>query len=287
MEGGQTRKTPVSIGASAGSDHLGVDMQGSTGLVPVERLERYWPYLLGGSFNTGRCPICETETLFVACGPYLRNDYRCIGCDSIPRWRAVMHRIECSYPDWRELAILEAAPGGAASKRLVRECRSYTGCQFFPEAELGSVVDGWRNENLESLTFESETFDLVVTQDVFEHVLRPEVAFSEIARVLQPDGAHVFTVPFNDTLPTERRVVVDRRAGLKHVKEPQYHDNPVDPGGSLVVTEWGRDLPEIVWQASGLFTTVYVTKDRALGLDGELLEVFVSRKRAAARTSST
>jgi SAM-dependent methyltransferase len=198
-----------------------------------------------------------------------------------------MHRIECSYPDWPEFAILECGPGGAASTKLARECRRYTGCQFFPEAELGGVVHGWRNENLERLTFASESFDLVVTQDVFEHVLRPEVAFSEIARVLRPGGAHVFTVPFNDRLPTERRVVVDGQDGLKHVRDPQYHGNPVDPGGSLVVTDWGWDLAEIVWHASHLYTTVYLAKDRAQGLDGDLLEVFVSRKRAAGGTSST
>jgi hypothetical protein len=36
------------------------------------------------------------------------------------------------------------------------------------------------SEDLEALTFPDESFDLVITQDVFEHVLRPAKAFAEI-----------------------------------------------------------------------------------------------------------
>ena len=44
------------------------------------------------------------------------------------------------------------------------------------------------------MTFENESFDLFITQDVFEHVMTPNKAFKEIERVLKPGGAHVFTV---------------------------------------------------------------------------------------------
>ena len=44
------------------------------------------------------------------------------------------------------------------------------------------------------MTFQNESFDLFITQDVFEHVMEPNKAFKEIERVLKPGGAHVFTV---------------------------------------------------------------------------------------------
>jgi len=39
-----------------------------------------------------------------------------------------------------------------------------------------------------------ESFDLVITQDFFEHVLRPA---KEIARTLKSGGAHIYAVPYD------------------------------------------------------------------------------------------
>ncbi len=41
---------------------------------------------------------------------------------------------------------------------------------------------------------------------------------------------------------------------------------------------WGQDIGAIIARSSGLLTTVYVLVDRELGIDGEFLEVLVSRK---------
>ena len=56
-------------------------------------------------------------------------------------------------------------------------------------------MNGIRFENLEHLSFDNETLDLHITQDVFEHLFDPAAAFREIARTLRPGGAHVFTTP--------------------------------------------------------------------------------------------
>src|ERR1019366_2746057 len=90
----------------------------------------------------------------------------------------------------------ESSPGGPASAKLARECHHYTPTHFFPDVPPGGLKDGIRCENLEEQTFADASFDLVVTSDVFEHVLDPARAFSEIARTLRPGGAHVFTVPW-------------------------------------------------------------------------------------------
>ena len=49
--------------------------------------------------------------------------------------------------------------------------------------------------NLESLPFPANSFDLVVSHSVFEHLERPERVFSEIRRVLRPEGRLIFTTP--------------------------------------------------------------------------------------------
>ena len=97
-------------------------------------------------------------------------------------------------------------------------------------------------------------------------------------------GSHVFTVPWRRDKPTIVRAVRDR-AGIRHLSEPVYHDNPVDPNGSLVVTDWGEDLPEFVARSCGLETEVLTVRERELGIVSEGVVVFVSRKPRRASTA--
>ena len=241
------------------------------------------PHLLRGHFNLGWCPICEATSLFVWTGAFLREHYRCLRCYSIPRWRAVIYVLGTLFPHWRDLTIHESSPGGAASQKLQAECKQYLPTHFWPGVAPGQSKYGVRSEDLERLTFPDESFDLVVTQDVFEHVLQPGKAFAEVARTLKPGGAHLFTVP---TYPGRQSVVRAEPGleGTRHLLPEAYHGNPISDEGSLVVTDWGDDLVDYVYEHSGLTTTVNLVRDRRLGLDGTMLKVFVSRKRPSSRS---
>src|SRR5262245_13341073 len=156
--------------------------------------------------NEGYCPVCGGPSRFTARDPWLRDHYRCDRCGSIPRERALLTVLEREFPEWPELSIHESSPGLPSSERLRRLCSSYLPTHYFPRPPLGAVVNGVRNEDLSRQTFADESFDLVITQDVMEHVLDPEGAFREIARTLRPDGAHVFTTPiYPDLMASERR----------------------------------------------------------------------------------
>src|SRR5271168_4344709 len=167
---------------------------GSSSLM-LGRVRTLLRYAIAGPV-LGRCPICGTRTVFVKTGPWLREQLLCNRCKSIPRWRALIHVLETRFATWREQRIHESSPGGPASTKLARECHHYTPSHFFPDVAPGGFKNGVRCENLEEQTFADASFDLVVTSDVFEHVLDPARGFSEIARTLRPGGAHVFTVPW-------------------------------------------------------------------------------------------
>src|SRR5262249_2952692 len=127
--------------------------------------------MLTWDFNSGYCPICQYRTIFVKRDEWLRDYYHCIRCRSLPRWRALIYVLETHFPDWRDLKIHESSPAGASSEKLRRECKNYLGTHFFPGVPGGEISNGFRSENLARQTFPDEEFDLVVTQDVFEHVL--------------------------------------------------------------------------------------------------------------------
>ena len=225
----------------------------------------------------GHCPICEKRTAFYARGTWLRDDLLCARCNSIPRARALVFVLDRYFVNWRDLRVHESSPDGASSAKFARECRSYTPSHYYTNVPPGHMRNLIRCENLEKQTFPDASFDMVVTQDVLEHVLDPQRAFAEIARTLQPGGCHVFTVPWYYWKKTLVRAVRDGNE-IRHLEAPQYHGNPIDPAGALVVTEWGPDLCDVIYRASGMTTTVIRIMDRHLAIFGEFVEVFVSRK---------
>lgn len=233
--------------------------------------------LLTADFNFGYCSICQYKTIFIKRDKWLRDHYYCIRCKSIPRWRALVYVLETQFPDWRDLRLHESSPGGASSDKLKRESRGYIASHFFEDTPAGEVNWGFRCENLESQTFGDGEFDLVVTQDVFEHVLDPGRAFREVARTLKEGGAHVFTIPWYYWKKTLVRAVKENGT-VSHLEEPDYHGNPIDSKGSLVVTEWGWDLCDFIYRHSGMTTTVVRVHDRYRGIEAEFIEIFISRK---------
>ena len=240
------------------------------------KISRTWQ-ILRRKGNRGYCSICERRVYFAIEGPYLRNDYKCVDCQSIPRWRALMFVVAELYPKWRELKIHESSPGGPLSAKLARECPKYLPTHFFPDTPRGQIHSGFRCEDLMAQTFENESFDLVITSDVFEHLPDVALAVREIMRTLKPGGAHIFTVPWVRWSKTLVRALV-KEGVLVHLEKPDYHGNPIDESGSLVFTEWGVELPFLLQDWGKFPVTIHTIRDRSLGIDGEFREVFVQQK---------
>lgn len=72
------------------------------------------------------------------------------------------------------------------------------------------------------------------------------------------------------------RAVPDGNGGIRHLCEPDFHGNPIDPNGSLVVHEWGRDFCDFIYRSSGMTTVAILVENLKLGLKAEFNEVFIS-----------
>jgi SAM-dependent methyltransferase len=229
----------------------------------------------------GFCPVCEAESRFVAEGVWLRDELKCVTCQSLPRHRALMVAVQMHYPNWREAQIHEGSPVWLGpSKKLLRDAPGYSWSFFDPEHPTGTkhpTLD-WRNENIQALTFPAGSFDLFITQDVLEHVYEPHRAVAEIARVLRPGGLHICTVPIvNKSAPSSRRA---RRTaqGIEHFVEPSYHGDPIHADGTLVTFDWGYDIVQYLDRFSGMHTTMLYIDDISRGIRAEAIEVLIMRK---------
>lgn len=67
------------------------------------------------------------------------------------------------------------------------------GRQYAAEREIESIE--WRVADITAIPFPDASFDTVVSCETIEHVLNPEQAVSELARVLRPGGRLYLTTP--------------------------------------------------------------------------------------------
>jgi 2-polyprenyl-3-methyl-5-hydroxy-6-metoxy-1,4-benzoquinol methylase len=232
--------------------------------------------------HVGRCPICERLTTFVSENTWFRDYLLCSGCLSVPRERAVMRLISEIKPDWRNLIIHESSPANrGTSAKLKSSCINYIASQYYPNSELGTVHSDqlYRNEDLGNQTFPDESFDLVITQDVFEHLPDPAAAIKEIARTLKPGGLHIASIPLvRKWEPSLTRARILTNGQIEHLSPAEFHGNPVDNQGSLVMTDWGYDIASFFQGHSEMDTVIYNINDIDHGIRAEYIEIVVSKK---------
>ncbi len=168
--------------------------------------------------EVGDCPTCG-RTIFLAVGNggfYVR----CLRCRANITNLAIAEYVKKNLRDVP--AAYEMATYGSTHDYLKRHCKYFESSEYIPGRNPGEIVDGIRNEDAQNLSFKMDNFDLVTSNQVFEHVPDDLAAFRECFRVLKPGGHLVFTVPFHDTATTERvaRLV---NGTIEWLGEPEYH----------------------------------------------------------------
>lgn len=230
---------------------------------------------------SGYCPACGRNGDFVSDSDWMRDNLKCVRCQSIPRERAFAFCLDRHVPNWRKLVIHECSPADRAiSARLRRECPGYIGSQFYDTVPRGQMHDGYRSENLEALTFADASIELHCHLDVLEHVNHADRCFAEMARTLKPGGKMIFTVPYYPEKPaTERRAAYGDDGAPYLLFPAEYHGNPISADGALVTFHYGRDFPDLIqlW-APGCAVEMVTLTNQSIGVIGQFRDVFIVTK---------
>lgn len=212
------------------------------------------------------CSVCNGESPMLV--DYLFAERR-PGQALVPNWR---ERLECPFCGMnnrqRLIAglvrkVLEKADGARRDVYFMEQVtpifrwasrafagHSVVGSEYLDgELQGGAIRQGIRHEDAMNLSFANASFDLVVSNDVFEHVPDPFQAFAECARVLKPGGALLMTVPFHSGMDASAPRAVMDKGGIRFLLPPEYHGNPVSSSGSLVFTDFGWDMLEKIREA--------------------------------------
>lgn len=94
--------------------------------------------------------------------------------------------------------VLDSGCGIMPYKNIIlenKEITSYVGLDIETALSYDDVQPDvlW---NGVTMPFENDTFDVVLSTEVLEHILNPDVYLLEVKRVLKPGGIFFFTVPF-------------------------------------------------------------------------------------------
>ena len=236
-----------------------------------------------------KCIICGTQVNFSPsdCMRNLRESEVCPVCGALMRHIDIAQCIMKSFgiapssslaesmDKFKDLHIYELAHAGAIH-RLFSKLPNYISSEYFDGVTPGGFhSSGIRSEDVQALTFKDASFDLVISQDVFEHVPDPEVGFKEICRVLKTGGYHIFTIPFHKGMSKSVTRAAITNGNVRHLSAPAYHGDPIRREGALVFTDFGDDVVELN-KSIGFEMEIYESSHRQYM--GGYNAVFIAKK---------
>ena len=216
-----------------------------------------------------QCSICGTSFSLPdpAHTDNLRETILCHNCGAILRHQDVAsvllkvinsrknHLID-ALSEFSEMSIYLLESYGPIYNTLC-QLTHFVCSEFFEDIPVGSSKGNIRCEDVQNLTFPNRIFDIIITQDIFEHVDKPEIGFSEIHRVLKPGGFHITTIPFDGSLDKNRKRAIYANGKIIHILPPVYHGDAIRSG--LVFTDFGLGLFDMM-QDAGFVVSKYETE---------------------------
>lgn len=217
------------------------------------------PKDIENGFHThGFCCVCGCETDFLTSFMYSysktpdgrempnwREHMQCGHCKLVNRMRAALHALNTISPPQADSRIYVTERVTPTYNWLHARYKNLQGSEYFGSCHPpGALVNNIRHEDIMHLSFGGNSFDIVLSFDVLEHVPNPLSAFKEIYRVLDKNGVFIFSVPFANNSPTDIiRATLNEDGTVEHHLQPEYHGNPVDPeGGALCFRYFGWEM---------------------------------------------
>lgn len=167
------------------------------------------------------------------------------------RMRATFHLFDIEMEPYPDLNIYITEQLTPIYNYVKNHFPNTVGSEFLGDTiPYGTVNNnGIRNEDLCALTFKDQSFDVIVSLDVFEHIPSYSDAFRECARILKPGGRLMWSVPFIPSSITNsiRAKLVDGK--VQHILSPEYHGNPLSSDGILCFQHFGWEMLDEIRQA--------------------------------------
>lgn len=145
-------------------------------------------------FKKVKCNICgyESDLEFLHWKSSVRPNERCPNCYSFRRTRLLWYYLE-NYTDILikdDFRVLHTSAESSIYKRLKKDFGDrYISSDIVESTFVDEIID------IQNIPYEDNTFDLIISSHVLEHVPNDKKALKEFYRVLKPNGQAVILVP--------------------------------------------------------------------------------------------
>lgn len=203
----------------------------------------------------GDCNVCGERTYFKTLGSdNLRESLLCEVCGASCRNRFLASGLLDLVGDEHVRSIVDLAArrdgpqifdtdGFSPLFKFLKAAEFYTSSIYNPNRAFGQLIrPKVMNVDLQAMPFPDESYDIILTSDVMEHVRKDDAAHREIYRCLRPGGAYVFTVPYVPGWQTNQIRVDSSGADDIYLMEKQFHGDPMSANGILVYRIYGQEL---------------------------------------------
>ncbi|MDP3975503.1 MAG: class I SAM-dependent methyltransferase [bacterium] len=202
--------------------------------------------------KSGFCLLCEKETLFLidfaysnGTTPNYRERLICEHCGLNNRQRF------CAYyalkliqkRRYQDIYLYEQVTGLFKIFSELLNNKKITGSEYLGHnIDSGKIINGIRHEDALNMSFQKESLDLIISNDVYEHVPNPKRALKEAHRTLKTNGILLFSIPFYPNKEKSEERAKLENGNIRYCLPEQYHGNPISSKGSLVFTDFGWDV---------------------------------------------
>ena len=211
----------------------------------LKRTVRYKVFIYTSHILTrgGVCPCCNSKVKFYK--PYgtkkLRMNAECPYCRAAER-----DRIEALYLKKIQIdkssTVLHFAP-----ERWLHDYFTKLEIEKYWPVDIDENMEGVKLKvDITSIPFEDNFFDIIICNQVLEHVLDAEKAMQELARVLKTTGYAIITVPID-----EKKQTLEREEYNTDYLRIKYY------GEANHVRKYGNDFPSILKRNGLLSEKVY------------------------------
>jgi len=178
------------------------------------------------------CPCCNwSGSAFITTCNSKRVNYNsnCPNCDSRSRHRGLSTLMVQALEN-KSLDLLFFAP----EKILLEILNNHLPNIIIKTTDYYSTDVDFANEDIQNLSFKSQSYDYILCNHVIEHVPNDDLAFAELSRLLKTNGQAIITIPGDYHLnPTVEFKQTDsnghfRHYGLDVIKKMKLYFSKVD-----------------------------------------------------------
>lgn len=217
------------------------------------------------SFLKGYCELCQKDSKFIFQvqsdqKPNFRESLFCEYCKNNNRSRfmlSFLKKMIARFNQTPTIFMLEQVTDTFKYAKTHFIDINLIGSEFLGyDKKPGEIINNIRHEDAMNLSFEDNSLDIIVSNDVFEHIPNIFQALKEAYRVLKKNGMLLVSIPFYAIHKKTICRAVLENGEIKNLLPEVHHGNPLSEKGSLVFYDYGWNFLDFLKDAG--FSDAYM-----------------------------